>query len=125
MALLVNRIAADAFDPRDPNELLAFEKTCAAQDADIFRSAFAPGAELRRRAICPPSASSSTTRTARWKSPIQSGTTRRPSTEGEIWPTRSKWKSQWQPGQSGNPAGRAIGSRNKLATVYVDDVHLP
>ena len=34
----------------------------------------------------------------------------------------SKSSSAWKPGQSGNPAGRQIGSRNKLSTQYLDDV---
>jgi hypothetical protein len=28
----------------------------------------------------------------------------------------------YQPGQSGNPAGRAVGSRNKLGEVFFDDL---
>ena len=27
----------------------------------------------------------------------------------------------WQPGQSGNPKGRPVGSRNKLATLVFDE----
>lgn len=29
----------------------------------------------------------------------------------------------WQPGQSGNPAGRAKGSRNKLGEAFLDALH--
>jgi hypothetical protein len=29
----------------------------------------------------------------------------------------------WQPGQSGNPKGRAKGSKNKLATQFFDDLY--
>ena len=28
----------------------------------------------------------------------------------------------WQPGQSGNPAGRAKGSRNKLSDAFLEDL---
>jgi hypothetical protein len=30
---------------------------------------------------------------------------------------------KWQPGQSGNPAGRKVGSRNKLCERYFDDIY--
>ena len=29
----------------------------------------------------------------------------------------------WRPGQSGNPAGRPVGSRNKLADLFITDVY--
>jgi len=29
----------------------------------------------------------------------------------------------WQPGQSGNPKGRPKGSRNKLAEVFLSEMH--
>ena len=44
---------ADSFDANDASDLLGFEARCAAQDDDIFRSAFAPGAELPRRQMPP------------------------------------------------------------------------
>jgi hypothetical protein len=32
-------------------------------------------------------------------------------------------KTQWKPGQSGNPAGRPLGDRNKLASKFLRDLH--
>jgi hypothetical protein len=32
-------------------------------------------------------------------------------------------KPPWQPGQSGNPAGKPIGTRNKLSTDYLDAIY--
>lgn len=39
--------------------------------------------------------------------------------------TRAKQRNlrPWQPGESGNPAGRPRGSRNKLAGQFVDDLY--
>ena len=31
-------------------------------------------------------------------------------------------KPAWQPGQSGNPAGRPVGSRNKLSELVIADI---
>ena len=44
---------ADSFDANDASDLLGFEARCAAQDEDIFRSAFAPGAGAPRRQMPP------------------------------------------------------------------------
>ena len=37
--------------------------------------------------------------------------------------SRYKNLTSWQPGQSGNPAGRPKGSRNKLCEDFLDDLH--
>jgi len=34
----------------------------------------------------------------------------------------AKKKNVWQPGQSGNPAGRPIGTRNRFSETFVSDV---
>jgi len=36
---------------------------------------------------------------------------------------RSNLRPPWKPGQSGNPAGRPIGSRSKLTEDYLDAVY--
>jgi hypothetical protein len=47
---------------------------------------------------------------------------------GENTPPKSKrlhdkLKPAWEPGQSGNPAGRPKGSRNKLEEAFLRDLH--
>lgn len=44
--------------------------------------------------------------------------------DGEDTPDRTRaLRPAWQPGQSGNPAGRPKGSRNKLTEQFVSDVY--
>lgn len=44
--------------------------------------------------------------------------------EGEVSPRKHHWlKEPWAPGQSGNPAGRPKGTRNKLAQAFCDDLY--
>ena len=38
-------------------------------------------------------------------------------------PEHRALKEPWQPGQSGNPAGRPKGSRNKLAEAFLTDLY--
>ncbi len=41
---------------------------------------------------------------------------------GEVTP-RDHLKPAWQPGQSGNPAGRPKGARNKLGEKFLEDMY--
>ena len=48
-----SRAFADDFDSNSVEDVLNFERLCGAQDAEIFRSAFAPGADQPRRQMPP------------------------------------------------------------------------
>lgn len=37
-------------------------------------------------------------------------------------PAPTPANAKWQPGQSGNPAGRPAGSRNRLASIFLADL---
>ena len=43
--------------------------------------------------------------------------------DGETTPEKTKLSPPWQPGQSGNPAGRPKGSRNKLGEAFIEALH--
>jgi hypothetical protein len=43
--------------------------------------------------------------------------------DGETTPEKTRLVAPWQPGQSGNPAGRPKGSRNKLGEAFVQALH--
>jgi hypothetical protein len=40
--------------------------------------------------------------------------------DGEVTPEKTRLSPPWQPGQSGNPAGRPKGSRNKLGEAFIE-----
>jgi hypothetical protein len=43
--------------------------------------------------------------------------------DGEATPEKTRLAPPWQPGQSGNPAGRPKGSRNKLGEAFIEALH--
>ena len=47
----------------------------------------------------------------------------RPKPEPTNSPANSNRAPPWQPGQSGNPAGRPRGSRNRLSESFLSDFH--
>jgi len=42
--------------------------------------------------------------------------------DGEDTPKKQGLSAPWQPGQSGNPAGRPKGARNKLGELFLEDL---
>lgn len=46
-----------------------------------------------------------------------------PDEEDETVSTVPKQLTPWEPGQSGNPAGRPKGSRNKLGEAFLSDIY--
>lgn len=42
--------------------------------------------------------------------------------DGEGTPKKQGLKPSWAPGQSGNPAGRPKGARNKLGEAFIEDL---
>ena len=47
----------------------------------------------------------------------------RPKSEPQNSPANSHLAPPWQPGQSGNPAGRPRGSRSRLSESFLSDFH--
>src|ERR1700753_1687473 len=43
--------------------------------------------------------------------------------DSEEFPSRYRGLRPWKPGQSGNPAGRPKGSRNKLGEAFLTELH--
>ncbi|MBX5143199.1 hypothetical protein HJB79_31315 [Rhizobium lentis] len=43
--------------------------------------------------------------------------------DGEATPKKQGLAQAWAPGQSGNPAGRPKGSRNKLGEQFIEDLY--
>lgn len=41
---------------------------------------------------------------------------------GEDTPKKTNLRAAWQPGQSGNPAGRPKGARSKLGEAFIEDM---
>ena len=43
--------------------------------------------------------------------------------DGDLTPKKQGLRAAWEPGRSGNPAGRPRGSRNKLSEEFLAELH--